>query len=149
MKSTVKGKHKNPLSVWRHFIWRGLTVLMFFYLCADVSVLEYFCGNPSLGIVSYRQIVEIDPPSAEASKTSAAQNTVDDLRSSKHDREESDIPFDGDDCFCCSSHAVITYNYLIVSLIPVAHQHYAPNFSNGRSHSDWHLPPFYRPPRIA
>lgn len=110
----MNGKHKNPSSFWRHFIWRGLTVLMFFYLCADVSVLEYFCGNPSLGIVSYRQIVEFNPPSAEASKTSAAQNTVDDLGSSKHNEEESDIPFDGDDCFCCSSHAVITYNYLIV-----------------------------------
>lgn len=149
MNSTVKDRQKNSAFSWRRLIWRGLTVLMFFYLCADVSILEYFCGNPSLGIVSYRQIVEVSPQSVKASEATPTQNTIDASNSSKHNQEESDFPIDGDDCFCCSSHAVITYNYLIVPLSPVIHRHYAPNFSNRQSHSNWHLPPFYRPPRVA
>ncbi len=146
---TVNEKQKNSAFPWRQFAWRGLTVLMFFYLCADVTVLEYFCGNPSLGIASYRQIVEINPQPAKASETSAARDAVDVSSSSKHGQEESDIPIDGDDCFCCSSHAVVAYNYLTVPLSPIVQQHYAPNFSNRQSHSNWHLPPSYRPPRTA
>jgi hypothetical protein len=124
-------------------------VLMFFYLCADVTVLEYFCGNPSLGIPSYSQVIEVKSQPIEASSTSSTQGNFNVSRSSKDDRE-TDIPLDGDDCFCCSSHATISYNYLIISLIPVISRRQRETvFSNPQDHSDWHLPPSYRPPRIA
>lgn len=142
----MKKNQKNTAFSWRRFIWRGMAVLMFFYLCADVTVLEYFCGNPSLGIVSYGQTVDIKPSPVNA----AEMASVDVSHSSKDDRE-TEIPLDGDDCFCCSSHATISYNYLIVSLIPVVGQQQQREtlFSNPQDHSDWHLPPSYRPPRIA
>lgn len=144
----MKNKQKISSRTLRHFIWRSLTVLMFFYLCADVSVLEYFCGNPSLAIASYRQVVKTNPQPIKSSEIDLTWNTIDYSHSSKHNHEP-EIPFDGDDCFCCSSHAVITYDYLIVSLLPVVHQHYAPVFSNRQSLSNRHLLPFYRPPRLA
>jgi len=122
---------------------------MFFYLCADVTVLEYFCGNLSLGIPSYRQVVDANPQSKHISKTIFTQKTIDAEPSSKNDRE-TNIPFDADDCFCCSSHSTISYNYLVVSLIPVViRQQRKAVFSNPQDHSDWHLPPSFRPPRIA
>lgn len=140
---------KNSTFSWRRFVWRGAAVLMFFYLCADVTVLEYFCGNPSLGISSYREVVEINPPPVKASRTTSAQDTIDVSRSSEGDRE-TNIPLDGDDCFCCSSHATISYNYSIVSLVSVnIGQQRESVFSNQQNHSDRHLPPSFRPPRIA
>lgn len=145
----MENRRENPAFSWRRFLRRVLTVLLFFYLCADVSVLEYFGGNVSLGIASFREVIEVNPQPAKTSQAVLAQKTIDASRSSKRDRE-SEIPFDGDDCFCCSSHAAISYNYLIVSLVPITHrQQRKLIFFNSQNHSDWHLPPFYRPPRIA
>ncbi len=148
MNLKVKSKRENSAFSRRHFFWRVLTIILFVYLCADLSVLEYFCGNPSLGIASYRQIVEIKLQPTELSETAFAQNTIDASQLPDRDREPN-IPLDGDDCFCCSSHALIGGANLIVSLSPVVPQHHDPVFSNRQNHSDWHLPPFYRPPRIA
>ena len=89
-------------------------MLMFFYLCADVTVLEYFCGNPSLGIPSYRQVVDANPQSEHVSKTIFTQKTIAADPSSKDERD-TEIPFDADDCFCCSSHATINYDFIIVA----------------------------------
>ena len=145
----AEDKQKNSIFSLRRVFWRVLTVFMFFYLCADVSVLEYFCGNPSLGIASYRQVIEVNSPPAKTSDKVIAENTINATHPSKHD-EETDIPIDGDDCFCCSSHATFSYSYLVVSLLPVtSRQQRDPDFSNPQNHSDGHLPPSYRPPRIA
>ncbi len=145
----AEDKQKNSTFSRRRVFWRVLTVFMFFYLCADVSVLEYFCGNPSLGITSYRQVVKVNSPPVKTSEMDFAQSNIDTSRSSRHD-QETDIPFDGDDCFCCSSHATVSYSYLVVSLLPAIHQQQRdPDFSNPHNHSDGHLPPSYRPPRIA
>lgn len=141
-------RQKNQVFSRRHFIWRVLTVLMFFYVCADVSVLEYFCGNVSLGIASYRQIVKTDSPPAKTFERTSARKTIDFSPFSKNDRE-TEIPFDGDDCFCCSSHAIGSCSYLVVSFVPVSRQQREPVFFQRQSHSDWHLPPFYRPPQIS
>jgi hypothetical protein len=145
----AEDKQKNSTFSQRRVFWHVLTVFMFFYLCADVSVLEYFCGNTSLGIASYREVVEVSPQPAKTSETVLAKITIDASRSSKHD-QETNIPFDGDDCFCCSSHATISYNNLIVSLLPIIQrQQRDPIFSNPQNHSDGHLPLSYRPPQIA
>jgi len=145
----VEDKQKNSIFSRRSVFWRVLTVFMFFYLCADVSVLEYFCGNPSLGITSYRQVIEFNGQPAKISETVVARGSIDAVPSSKHDKE-TDIPIDGDDCFCCSSHATVSYSYLVVSLLPAIHQQQRdPDFSNLQNHSDGHLPLSYRPPRIA
>lgn len=149
MNLTAKRKPENSLRISRHLIWRAMTVLMFFYLCADVTVLEYFCGNPSLGIASYREVVEIkSPPAEKLSQTSFAQNRITDSRSSKQDGE-SEIPIDGDDCFCCSSHAIVSYTSLIVTPKLVFSRPQAPNFSRRQNSSEWHFPPFFRPPRTV
>jgi len=148
LKLKVKDKQKNSVFSWRHFFWRVTAVMLFFYLCANVSVLEYFCGNPSLGIASYRQAVEINPQLAKNVETTVARNTTDATQLPDRDQEPS-FPLDGDDCFCCSSHALIGGANLTVSLIPVVPQNHDPVFLNQQTHSDWHLLPFYRPPRTA
>ncbi|MGI8494031.1 MAG: hypothetical protein ACR2L1_01800 [Pyrinomonadaceae bacterium] len=145
----AEDKQKNSAFSRRRVLWRVLTVFMFFYLCADVSVLEYFCGNPSLGTASYRQVIEINRQPVKTSETIVVRNSIDAAPSSKHD-EDTDIPIDGDDCFCCSSHATVSYSYLVVLLLPViSPQQRDPDFSSPQNHSDGHLPPSYRPPRIA
>ncbi len=144
----MEEKQENSIFSRRRFFWRVLAVLMFFYLCADVTVLEYFGGNVSLAIASYRQVVETNSQPAKLSQTAFARNTTDVSRSSKRDRE-TEIPWDGDDCFCSSSHAVISYNYSVVSLVPVFYPQRDPSFPNQKNHSNWHLPASYRPPRIA
>lgn len=144
----MKDKQETSAISWHHFFWRVLTIVLFVYLCVDVSVLEYFCGNPSLGIISYRQIIEIKQQPTELSEAAFVQNSVDDSRLPDRDREPN-IPLDGDDCFCCGSHTLIGGAILIDSLSAVAAQHHEPVFSNRQDHSDWHLPPFYHPPRTA
>lgn len=145
----VNEQLQNSIPNRRRRVSRLLTFLLFFYLLANVSVLEYFCGNPELGIVSYRQAVTIEKLPTENEKTVFVTFSADDYNSS-HQDQKPDIPLDGDDSFCCSSHATISYNYLVVSLMPVIHQQQSsPVFSNSQNHSDWHLPPSYRPPRIA
>lgn len=145
-KFIVKNKRQNSAFTRRHFIWRATAVLMFFYLCADVSVFEYFEGNQSLGIVSYRQVVELVPPT-ETSESGPAKDSAFVSLFTTHG-EGTNIPSDDGDDFCCSSHALVAYKHLIVLLSPDICRHQAPNFSNQRTYSNWHSPPFYRPPRF-
>lgn len=111
-------------------------------------MLEYFGGNVSLGIASYRQAVKIHSPAGETSRTDFARNSIAVSSSPKRD-QETEIPWDGDDCFCFSSHALIGEVNFVVTLDPVIRQHHDTVFFHRQNHSDWQLPPFYRPPRSA
>ncbi|MDQ6786629.1 MAG: hypothetical protein M3033_07390 [Acidobacteriota bacterium] len=95
----MKNKRQNSVFSRRHFIWRAMSALMFFYLCADVSVFEYFEGNQSLGIVSYRKVVEFFPPAETSESTLMKDSTFVSLFSTHG--EGANTPIDDGDDFCC------------------------------------------------
>lgn len=118
------------------------TFLLFFYLIGNLTVLEYFGGNPELGIVSYRQVSKI-------SKTADLPSPLifaDDSRSSRQGNK-SDIDPDADDCLATCTHSILGLPVienpcplpdLQVSWTTV--KHVVP---------DPHPTSFYRPPRSA
>ena len=131
----------------RRFLWRAMLLMMFLYVCADVSIFEYFEGNQSLGIISYREVVKLDQPVTGAG-TSLAKTLPGLVQFAPHNERTTTL-FDDTDDFCCSVHAMVSGNKVIVSFIPIFNRIGEANFLHRNKDSDWHLPPDYRPPRLA
>jgi hypothetical protein len=126
-------------------MWRLLTFALLIYLCADVSVFEYYEGNLSLGIISYRQAFSLNSPDAQS-----ADLSDDSLSSSKsYPHSDTDnLLFDDSDCFCCTAHAAFNPIHFAITLLPLTEAMREPNFINSQSNSEYHSPPYYRPPQF-
>lgn len=143
----MKFKKQRKQSLWLKRAARFCAVLFVFYVIADVTVLEAFCGNPSLGIASYHQVVETGSKnSAQAVRTVFVQSTTDNSRSSQ-EKDDQNFPLDGDDCLCFCSYPVPAYHSL-VSPLP-AFEEQLHTFILRERQSDSHPSPHFRPPRRA
>lgn len=139
----MNGKKQISSLISKRRVRRFAALLLLFYLIADVTVLEYFCGNPDLGIVSYTQAVAKASMKSKADKRVFIQSPTD---SSKHDSESNTEP-DGDDCFCCCSHALQSV-FIVENRLPVIEEQIQNSFTR-KMQSNPHLTLSYRPPRIA
>ena len=118
------------------------TFLLFFYLIGNLTVLEYFGGNPELGIVSFRQVSE----KSQTTTSSSPHSFADDSQSSRQGNN-SDIELDGDDCLATCTHSIVGFP-VIENRHPIMELQVS---STTVKHvvPDPHLTSFYRPPRTA
>ena len=137
-------KKKQNLSYPRkRLVWHFAAYLLMFYLIADVSVLEYFCGNPELGIVSYSQVVK----KVSAKSKDFKCDTVKSSPEFPKQDDDSDIQLDGDDCFCCCSFALQNF-FVIIYRLPHIEKHLQNSYIRAMQ-SNPHLSLNYRPPRFT
>lgn len=108
------------------------------YMCANATILEFYGGNPDLGIASYTQVV-----SRTADKETLNRGSTDPM-----DREAGSCD-DGDDCFVTCSHAFQAASCVVAEIRSIPLVKSDPNFSLKNLRSDWHRPLLYRPPRIS
>jgi hypothetical protein len=135
MLKNLKPKHKSSLK--RIFV-KCVALLFVIYALADVSILQVYCGNESVGI----------PPAHHFSneKNDSAEDATDNFQQ-PHEQEDSEQDC-GDDCCFCSSHVVInSYNVesSLVKLAKIAPQ----TISYENRHSNSELRNLFRPPQIA
>lgn len=125
--------------------------LLLFYVLADVSVIEYLSGNAALGIPSYNKVVDSDStaPLAE-SRADSVQSRPNEFYLKGIYKSESST--DEDDCFLCCTHIILGYDSILAVIaapLPLTARKTSAVFYYRQKHSDSHLPPFYRPPRLA
>lgn len=125
-----------------------VAVLLVLYAFADVTVLQAYCGNETVGIPPASKIAAVE---RSAARHKAAQTTAGASMSKQQpqpgDDQNSDAPGGDDECFCCCPHVVTaSFNFVPLSAATVVyHQSYSsfPKFL----HSDSHLGSCFRPPR--
>lgn len=142
--------HRNNYgSVWKRRAVKLLAAFFVVYALLDISVLQAYCGNETLGIPPYaaQPRVESEIPSPDAV---AVDDGVARVSESPNERRPSETPDSDDSCFCCRSHTTLTIN----SLAPVAKRPAdqitsVPNFSNKNLHPDSHPSSPYQPPKFS
>lgn len=130
----------------KRFATQCVAVLFVMYALADISVLQAYCGNESVGIPPSHHLAKSTADS-ESSKSSVKE----DQSYFNHCTEgEQDSPEDCNDdcCFCCSSHVTISYFAMQPTetvVLPLAQD--SSSFEN--KHPNSGLAYLFRPPRIA
>jgi hypothetical protein len=135
MLKNFKTKHKSILK--RIFI-KCVALFFVIYALADVSILQAYCGNESVGI----------PPAYHFSKekNDSTEDIADNFQQ-PHEQKDSEQDC-GDDCCICSSHVVINSYNVESSLVKLAK--IAPkttSYENRYPNSE--LRNLFRPPQIA
>lgn len=120
---------------------RFAAFLMFFYLIGNLTVLEYFGGNPDLGIISYTQIA-----TTISTEVVSVQNASNNSQSSRQDNE-SGIQLDGDDCLASCTHCILGVVPIEIRQ-PVLEEHFV-NQITRHLYPKPHPTSFYRPPRTV
>lgn len=149
MKAT--GEKQLLYSLWLPRFRAVAAFLLLFYVLADVTVVEYFSGNAALGIPSYNAVVVSD------STAPLAESRADSIQSRPNEFYlkgiyKSESSTDEDDCFLCCTHIILGYNSIyavIAAPLSLIAQKTSAVFYYRQKRSDSHLPPFYRPPRLA
>jgi hypothetical protein len=136
-------------SVWKR---RGIILLAAFfvlYAVLDISVLQAYCGNETLGIPSYAAQLRMEGKTA-ALKTGAENAFFIGASQFPSEEQSNDDPGSDDSCFCCCSHTTVAVNSLApVSKRPASSAASAPNFSDKNLHTDSHPSPHYQPPKFS
>jgi hypothetical protein len=117
------------------------------YALADVTVLQEYCGNETLGIPSYAQ--QIQAMNRKVDKTIDSQIVYIGSQPSQEEQTP-ELPASDEECFFCCSHTTLGFNPIksVVRVISFAKQSES-NFSENRLKSDSHLPQLYQPPKFA
>ena len=118
------------------------TFLLFFYLIGNLTVLEYFGGNPDLGIPSYTKVAA----TTSSAEIASVQNATNISQSSRQD-SESYIRPDGDDCLAACTHCILAVVSIESRSIIIEEQ--VVNQRTKHLQPDPHPTSFYRPPRTA
>lgn len=139
---------ENDKNLW--FIWKRRAIHIFagFFLLfalADITVLQEYCGNESLGIPSYALQSRSEKQKSETKNNiETAFNRLD----SSPQEQMPNIP-NSEDCFCCCSHTLLGIN-LILSYSPIlVVKKSDTNFTFGHLLSSSHLQLVYQPPKLA
>jgi uncharacterized protein YpmS len=126
---------------WKWNFSRFAALLLLLYAFADISVLQEYCGNESLGIPSYAQKVQ--------AKTDISQ-TVADISPTSHQEQTPDMPVGDEDCFCCCSHTLLSFNCATISSVKVLTLKKSDsNYSLKHRQTETHLSQLYQPPKFA
>ncbi len=132
---------------WKCMASRLVALFFVLYALADLTVLQEYCGNETLGIPSYAQ--QIQAKNRMVDNTTNSQ-TVLFSSSSSHEEQTPESPASDEECFCCCSHTTLSFNPIksVVREISTIKQSES-NFSENRLKSDSHLPQLYQPPKFA
>jgi len=143
----MKRNTQNRQLNWKRKTSRLVALLFVLYALADVTVLQEYCGNETLGIPSYAQ--QIQAKNRAIDKTTDSKTAYVGSHSSQEEQTP-ESPASDEECFCCCSHTTLSFNP-IKSLVRViqATKQSASNFSENRLKSDSHLPQLYQPPKFA
>lgn len=136
-------------------IWRRATHLLaaFFVLFAfaDVSVLQAYSGNETIGIPSYARQLQIEKLKSKKTDAPVAAQAATDFSGSPGEELPPDPHSSEENCFGCCSHVLLGFNVaesIAREILPARLT--ASNFSDyRRPHSDSHLQKFYQPPKSA
>lgn len=136
-------------------IWRRATHLLaaFFVLFAfaDVSVLQAYSGNETIGIPSYARQLQIEKLKSKKTDAPVAAQAAGDFSGSPEEQLPPDPHSSEENCFGCCSHVLLGFNIaesISREILPARLT--APNFFGyRRPHSDSHLQKLYQPPKSA
>lgn len=122
-----------------------IALLFVIYAFADITVLQAYCGNESVGIPPAHHLSKNSSDSAE--KEQQTEIEQDNLHES-HNQEE--FPQDCNDecCFCCSTHVVIS-NFAFEPSIFESEINQITPISYENKHSNTALYYLFRPPQIV
>ncbi len=136
-------KPNHKLNLKRLFV-RGVALLFVIYALADVSVLQAFCGNESVGIPPAHHFAKSNNNSAESENSNEdSQNNF----QQSHDQEDSEQNC-GDDCCFCNSHVVIS-SFAVESNVMKVTETKTQSISYENKHSNSERDNLFRPPQIA
>jgi hypothetical protein len=143
----MKLSGQNQHLKWKRAISRVLALFFVLYALADITVLQVYCGNETVGIPPYAQQIQIKQKNK---KTNSLTFAVADSSSSSRQEHTPDLPASEESCFCCCSHITIGFNF-IQSVVPeiLPTKQSKSNFSENRLQSNSHLPQLYQPPKFA
>lgn len=149
----MRGANKNTsATIWRRAT-QLLAALFVLYALADVSILQDYSGNETIGIPSLAQ-QQLQTKNQDIQPTAAGENTPDaawvagnsgasqeDQIPSQHSSEES--------CFGCCSHILLSFNLSgAITREVLLGKITAPDFFNHQDPpSDSHLRQLFQPPK--
>ena len=143
----MKRNELNRQSNWKCIASRLIALFFVLYALADVTVLQEYCGNETLGIPSYAQ--QIQAKNRMVDKTIDSQ-TVSFYSNSSNEEQTPESPASNEECFCCCSHTILNFNFVKLVLREISPTKQSEsNFSENRLKSDSHLPQLYQPPKFA
>lgn len=143
----MREKDKKFTLNWKRRAARILAAFFVLYALADVTVLQEYCGNETLGIPSYAQ--QIQAKNRVIDNTTDSQIVYVGSHSSK-EGQTPELPASDEECFCCCSHNALSFNPIksVVREISTIKQ-LESNFSENCLKSDSHLLQLYQPPKFA
>lgn len=143
----VKSSTPQILFAKRNRLFQLLAVFLLVYAVADVTILEYYCGNESLGISSYNQVLADD---ADNQELSAVDETVFALNAAGHSAPDKtpESPAQHDECLCACGHLLMV-DYRVESYQePISYKQKHLSVTKF-FHTNSHPPNTFRPPRTA
>lgn len=150
----MKTSEENFTALDRRWAIRLLAAFFVLYAFADVSVLQVYSGNETVGIPSHVQQLQIKK--TKSAKTVNAPNSVGAqviaTAPDSSGEEQPPIPHSSEEsCFGCCSHILLGFNLaesIAREILPARIT--ASNFSNHQQPlSDSHLRQLYQPPKFA
>lgn len=129
-----------------------ITALLFMlYAFADITVLQAYCGNETVGIPSYARQLHLEKQISRKTQSSSDEKVVTTFSQLSHQEQSPDAPDSDEECFCCCSHTLHGFNPVktIKREISPAQATFGSNFSGKSLLSDSHLPLLYQPPKFA
>ena len=140
----MKLSGQNQHLKWKRTISRVLALFFVLYVFADITVLQVYCGNETVGIPAYAQQIQKNQKSKKTDSPTVAA-----FSSSSQQEQTPELPASEESCFCCCSHIVIGL-YFIKSVVPemLPAQQSKSNFSENQLKSNSHLSQLYQPPKF-
>jgi hypothetical protein len=150
----VRTTEKNFTATVRRRATQLLAALFVLYAFADISVLQVYSGNETVGIPSYAQQLQIEKQKSkltENTENSVGAKPAADSSGSSQERQ-TPIPHSSEEnCFGCCSHILLGFNLaqsIAREILPTKIT--ASNFfDHDRLQSDSHLQQLYQPPKFA
>ena len=132
---------------WKRSLCRFVALFFVIYAFADMTVLQGYCGNESLGIPPYARQLQAKNRQPEKTSKSQITSAVSQLSPAE---QTPDAPVSYEECFCCCSHTTISFNY-VKSVVreSLLIKQSEPNFPVHNLQSDSHLVQLYQPPKFA
>jgi len=143
----MKGNGHNRQSNWKCIASRLIALFFVLYAFADVTVLQEYCGNETLGIPSYARQIQVKNKTVDNTTNSQIVYVASHL---PQEEQTPESPASDEECFCCCSHTTLSFNSInsVVREISTTPQSES-NFFENSLKSDSHLPQLYQPPKFA
>lgn len=134
-------------SVWKRRAIKFLAAFFVLYAMLDISVLQAYCGNETLGIPPYAAQLRLN--SEMSLQSSVREKGIAGISQSPDKERSGDGPLSEDACFCCCSHTTLSVNLLAPLAKPPDTSASESNFSKKNLLPDSHPSPHYQPPKFS